>query len=560
MLTRLRSERLRALAACYLAVTILLAYPLSVHPASRVLADAPDTHLYLWTLMWDAHAFLHQPLGIFDANIFYPERHTLAYSENLIGSAFFAAPVLWVTGNPVLAMNVLLLLSTVLCGLGAYLLARRTGVGGPGAALAGIVFAFAPPRFLRLDQVHLATLQWMPFSLAFLHAYFGGGRRRDLWLSVGCFSMQALTSGHGAVFLGVAITGLLLVEAVSGRVTILRKMVSDLGIPGALLLAPAILVAVPYLEVQHEVGLRRSLEDWSVPPASLLASPSHVHTLLLGLAHGTWINDTASAYLFPGFLALLLAAGAFATSRQPQPASSPLRVRVFYGLLFFLSLWLVAPRPIGLWPYVYWLPGLNLIRAPSRFMLLGLLAVAVLAGFGFDRLAMRLAPARPALLAAIVGVLLIGEYATMPLGTEPYRVEIPSIDQWLAGRPQPFVAAEVPLPDPSNMGRSQRRQTAYMLAATAAWWKTVHGYSGFVTAANLDLYRRLATFPSDEAVRSLETTGVTYLVVHSDDYSPEEWPRINNGLNEFRDRLTLVHDESGGRVYAVTASLQPTKR
>jgi len=280
-----------------------------------------------------------------------------------------------------------------------------------------------------------------------------------------------------------------------------------------------------------------------------------VHVLVQSFLHGAWINETARAYLFPGFIAVVLAAYGVATCRR-----SGLNAPVFYGLLLFLSVWLVAPSPIGLWPHVYWLPGLNLIRAPSRFMLLGLLAVAVLAGFGFDRLAERLAPARSELLAAFVAVLLIGEYATMPLGTDPYRVEIPSVDRWLASQPHPFVVAEVPLPDPSNMGRSERRQTVYMLAATAGWWMTVHGYSGFVTAANLDLYRRLATFPSDEAVRSLETTGVTYLVVHSDDYAPGEWPRIDAGLNEFRNRLTLVHAESGGRVYAVAASLRSVGR
>ena len=63
--------------------------------------DNPDTHLFLWTLGWDVHAFTTQPLSIFDANIYYPQRLTLAYSENLIGSAFFAAPVLWLTGNSV---------------------------------------------------------------------------------------------------------------------------------------------------------------------------------------------------------------------------------------------------------------------------------------------------------------------------------------------------------------------------------------------------------------------------------------------------------------------------
>ena len=99
--------------------------PFSLAPGSLVLADLPDTHLFIWTLAWDAHAFLHQPLSIFDANIYYPYANTLAYSENLIGSAFFAAPIIWLTGDLVLAMNLTALLTCVLCGVGAYLLARQ---------------------------------------------------------------------------------------------------------------------------------------------------------------------------------------------------------------------------------------------------------------------------------------------------------------------------------------------------------------------------------------------------------------------------------------------------
>ena len=143
-------------------MTIALAYPLSIHPGSAVLSPTPDTNLFLWTLQWDVHALTHQPLTMFDANIYAPERNTLAYSENLLGSAPFAAPILWLTGNAVLAMNHVVLLASVLCGVGTYLLARRLGVGPLGATLSGLVFAFSPPRFLRLDQVHLATIQWVP--------------------------------------------------------------------------------------------------------------------------------------------------------------------------------------------------------------------------------------------------------------------------------------------------------------------------------------------------------------------------------------------------------------
>src|SRR6202011_1184481 len=106
-------------AALYLALTVLLMAPVSLAPQRTLFADDPDTHLFMWTLAWDAHAFARQPLSMFEANIFYPNRNTLAYSENLIGSAIFVAPVLWLTGNPVLAVNAVSLLSCTLCGLGA---------------------------------------------------------------------------------------------------------------------------------------------------------------------------------------------------------------------------------------------------------------------------------------------------------------------------------------------------------------------------------------------------------------------------------------------------------
>src|SRR2546430_2407168 len=108
----------------YATLTVLLAYPLTVHPASRILSLDADTNLFMWALAWDTHAFVHHPLSIFDANIFFPARHTLAYSENFIGSAMVAAPVIWLTHNLVLAMNIVALLSCVLCGTGTFLLAR----------------------------------------------------------------------------------------------------------------------------------------------------------------------------------------------------------------------------------------------------------------------------------------------------------------------------------------------------------------------------------------------------------------------------------------------------
>src|SRR5438552_6253055 len=270
----------RRITLVVLVLTLVLAYPLTVHPATTMLPLGSDTNLFLWLLQWDLHALTHQPLSIFDANIYYPFRHTLAYSENLIGSAFVAAPILWTTHNPVLSVKVVALLSCVLCGVGAYFLARRVGVGPLGATIGAVIFAFAPPRFFRLGQLHLTTIQWVPFCLAFVHSYLDSGRRRHLWSACGFFVLQVLTSGHGAVFAAFSVAALLLWRMALGEPIRPFARVRDLGIPGAIAIALVVLVILPYRSVQKEMGLRRSLDEatyFSPNRSSFIASPTHVH-------------------------------------------------------------------------------------------------------------------------------------------------------------------------------------------------------------------------------------------------------------------------------------------
>ena len=131
-------------AALYALLTLILMYPVSVRPGSVAPGDGPDTQLGVWMLAWDVHAFTHQPLRIFDANTFYPLPRTLAFQDNLIGSALVAAPVMWLTGNPVLGLNVVSLVACILCGLGGYMLGRRLGMSAPAAVLCGFIFASKP--------------------------------------------------------------------------------------------------------------------------------------------------------------------------------------------------------------------------------------------------------------------------------------------------------------------------------------------------------------------------------------------------------------------------------
>ncbi len=608
-----------------------MAAPFSLHPGSGVLSIGTDTDYHIWALGWDVHALTHRPWALFDANIFYPLRHTLAFSENVVGSAVLAAPVIWVTGDPMLAANLVSLLSIPLSALGAWLLARRLGLSAPAAFVCGLVFGFTPPRFLRLDQFHLTTIEWMPFCLAYLHGYFATGARRDLRLAAAFFGLQALTSGHGAAMLVLAIALLLAERWLHGEPVAPVRRLRDLGWVGAALLVPVALVYLPYRAAQREVGLRRALDDWSVSASSFFTSTSHVQTWIVAhLPDWPWLRDPPDSWLFPGFLPLVLAGAAFALGRRrtgdrpPQGwwplvavgldaallftlavalrtarlgavrlvasdkvlfawqgwpvwltilglaaarvalrsrapfavverlrgrESAPFDPRGYYAVILLVCFWLAVGPPIGLWQWVYWLPGLNFVRAPSRFLLLGVLALAVLAAIGVERLFVRRPARAQVLAAAAVSGLLLAEFAALPFPVQPYRVDPPGIDRWLDTQPKPFAVVEMPVPDSRDVVMQERSTTRYMLHSLAHYQPIVQGYSGIQPPGYARLRNQLVTFPDEPSLRALIDLGVTYAVFHADLVPPSDRPAVEARYERYSAWLTLESVDGDGRAY-----------
>jgi hypothetical protein len=429
------------------------------------------------------------------------------------------------------------------------------------------VFAFAPPRFFKMGQLHLTAVQWIPFTLAFVHSYFERGlatqdapstehpslktgRRKYLLLALGCFTLQVLSSGHGAAFLAIAIVLLLAWRLTFGQPFAIRQWLKDCGATGAYLLAPSVWVLLPYRAVQVEAGLRREYPEDSMPRlAEFLASPSRFHEYLHSIVLGRTVNDDAVAFLFPGILAILLAVVAVVTWR-------PIRGRLradptgYFGLLALVATMMFVTWPIDTWRYMHGLPGFNFIRVPSRFILLLMLCLAVLAAAAFDRLTVRLSARTRMVAAALLATLLLAEYTSYPFAGVPYSLEIPAIDRWLNTLPKPFTIAELPVPSPGNLGKYERHHTSAMLHSTAHWQKTVHGYSGIRRPLHDELYMKLTDFPAPVTIAALREVGVTHVVVHTEQYPGDEWRAVESRLARSQD-LALLHSDGPGRVYAV---------
>jgi len=103
-------------------LTLVMTFPLAVHPGSVGRIDNGDGRFSIWNVAWVARTLVVDPRHVFDANIFYPHRGTLAYSESNLGAGALAIPVYWATRNPYAAHNFVFLLSFVLSAVGTYYL------------------------------------------------------------------------------------------------------------------------------------------------------------------------------------------------------------------------------------------------------------------------------------------------------------------------------------------------------------------------------------------------------------------------------------------------------
>jgi hypothetical protein len=203
--------------AAYAALTVVMTWPLTPGLARDVPGDLGDSLLNLWILGWGAEnvpRVLTGRLalrGLWDANIFHPEPLALAFSEHLFGEVLQILPLHAITGNLILAYNLIFLSSFVLSGLGMYVLVREL-LGERGrfswpAFAAGLIYAFVPFRIAQVAHIQSVNSQWMPFVLYGFRRFIvppaaAVSPRRYLPLALGAAAllMQNWSCGYYLIF------------------------------------------------------------------------------------------------------------------------------------------------------------------------------------------------------------------------------------------------------------------------------------------------------------------------------------------------------------------------
>ena len=474
------------------ALTSVLTYPLAfkIDRVGRLNTD--DGRWSIWVVSWVAHALTTDPAGVFQANIFYPQRNALAFSEANLVEGAIGAPVWALTHNPYTTHNVVALFSFILSAVGAYYLVRYlTGHRGA-AAVAGVLYAFCPFAFARTAHIQLMFTGGIPFCLLAFHRLVDRvSVPRAVTLGLALW-LQALACAYYGIFAGLMVGLGTLVVAGTRGLWRSREYWVAIGLAAFVSVALTVPFFLPYLDVQRDTGFARTLDDarmYSADAGAWLASSAWAHRWWL-----SWI-EPFNEVLFPGIVSLVLGAAGFVIALRSRPERE---LVLFYGLSAVLAFWLSFGPDAGLYSVFYkTIPVFSFLRAPGRIGIVVVMCLVVFAGVAVRAL-LRDRP-RAGVWAAVLALVATAELTQAPLTALREAQPFPAAYRTLAVQP-PGVVAEFPY---FYQRGDFPRHAIYMLNSATHWMPLVNGYSDHIPQEFRDQVVPLSSFPTRESFQIL---------------------------------------------------------
>ena len=531
----------RGAAAICLLLAVIHTWPLVTDLGTLSRNDNADAELNEWAMAWVAHQLPRDPAHLFDANIFYPDRLTLAYSEPLIIPALMGAPLAWAGASPVFVFNVVLILGFALTAYAGYRLVHEWTGDHAAGLLAGSLFAFNSHMLSRLAHIQGIHAWGLPLALLSADRIMVHRRGRDaVWLAVWMAAMAA-TSGYLVVF-GAVMIAVVVATRVPDWIGHVRRVLVLFAIATVLAVIAILPIYLPYRRLALTMGMIRTIDSVTMFSATLnsyVASIGRLHYSLWS----SRITDAVDQF-FPGVAVIVLAllALTWAFVRRPAmpawfaAALTRRRLAMLVAIAitgFVLSLG--NRTPIYGWVYTVF-PPMQGLRAAARFGNLYLLAMGAMAGFGLAALRARLTPRHGAWVAVALVALVNLESLRAPLGFTRFE-GVPAIYSVLAAEPGQVRLVDVPFYPPEGAFENAE----YMLYSTAHWRPTFNGYSGYFPVSYRENSKTFWFFPKPHAVDAMRRAGVTHVVIHPKGFGSEAeemWKEV--AANPHLERMAIT--------------------
>ena len=525
----------------YLLLTIAITYPV-ISNMGRYLygpLHGTDMEASVWDFWWVKHAgdnglslsfcpFINYPFGVHSSSTY-----NISLSINVLLLKFF---------NEIETANIEILLSFILSSFFVYLLVYMFTKNTLAAFLSGLIYGFCPYHFAKSwEHLSLAQTQWIPLVFIFLFKIKQTPKAVYAALLGASLFIVGVFEYHYAIFVFLA-TGLFIVyEFIYERaksIPALKVVFFGLVIGGCL----SLLGAFSYLKQLFTISntSEAAFTQTYVRPLSYLFAQSArpLSYFLPASAHPVFGNFTKSMFgtifygrgwieqsLYLGWVPVLLSFVAYKTWRRrdkTKPLTNNNLAIGYFVILAILAFLFSMPPYFNLGLFKIYFPSffmhkfLPMLRAYARFGVMVVLAVSVLAGFGFNYILQRLRSRkmRLALSILIISVVMF-EFINIPPLRATDVSKVPKVYEWLAKQPGDFAIVEYPLGD-ATAGEASMPYN-YLL------WQRVHKKK-LINGAKLGtpsfkIKKKINKITDKQTPGILKWLGAKYVIVHSDIYA-----------------------------------------
>lgn len=492
--------------------------------------------MFLWGFWWMRHAVEHLQWPLSADYAMAPHGGVLIFNGMEL-SALVSVPVQWLFGTA-LAYNLLAIAVVLLAGVATYALARDIGLRRPAAFIASFLFVAGPQLAFRYGNGHLnlAHAFWIPLLLLLLRRYLR--QPTVLRAAVGAAGVA------GALYSDFTIAifaGMLCAAYVAGLACLhpihLRRAARLWPI-----LAGGLVVGI--LLVPLGVAIGDAARQGALGSAGLGGSPGYSNDLMTLLVPNLRIEGPGDL----GLGATLLAAAGLVLHGTRSRIVIWLTIAAVACAVLSLGpqLLLAGARHVpfqvhihgdaepvsAIMPYTWVQAIFQDLRVPQRFLLLGSLPLALLAGFGVEALAAR--SRNVTIVAVVIASALVLAEAHRPVAVSIVAA-MPAEYQAVAGDPDSnAIVVDVPLGFRTGFFQLGRQTGPPLIYATQHQKPVATGFftrmseNGIRDLAAIALYRDLLALQdvpltsqapptnASEGHAAAVAYNLKYVVIHKD--------------------------------------------
>lgn len=397
MKTRMR--RGITLTLSYLVIALVMTEPLIFHFSDSSMTGLEDGAMSIWNLWWMKYSIMDLGQSFFHTNyLFFPDGASLTFHSMPKVQGLVGIPLQYLAGVTI-AYNIIFLLTFLLTALATYWLVYHLLGERLPAFIAGVLFAYCPARWGHLGHTQLLSTMLIPVCILFVikgrEELEEGGWKPWVWFSLAglAIAVTAYDTEYYAVFLLMFLAfyfffyiPLKWKAALFRRWGLLLAGLTLSGIVFAILFSPMLLAA------KREISTSGDFVSFPASWANLYSADllsfftPNFYSQYLGSIFG---YNPGFDITFLGWLAVILAVvGILAYRRRRDTWLWVMTALLFWVLALGPKVKILGNVTSIDAPYLVLtrLPVINSVRVPSRFVVIVMLAVSVLAAYGCSAL------------------------------------------------------------------------------------------------------------------------------------------------------------------------------